>query len=140
MGERERKRERETPFSFHLFMHSMVASYIGPDWRLNLQPWRIGTGLSVYVASSIGFLIIFKGIRGMETKTLRTAVVGNGDTRVNSHAFLIAVGQKMPYRRRTGSWGHRETPLQTWMEFFSCRFLKETEKGFLNQCFRPHLS
>ena len=39
--ERERKREREREILFQLFMHSLVASCMCPDWRLNTQSWSI---------------------------------------------------------------------------------------------------
>ena len=32
--ERERERERDINLLFHLFMHSLVASYMCPDWKL----------------------------------------------------------------------------------------------------------
>ena len=39
--EREEGKERNINLLFHLFMHSLVASCMCPDWGLNLQPWRI---------------------------------------------------------------------------------------------------
>ena len=43
--ERERERERMNDLLFHLLMHSLAASCMCPDWRSNLQPWRIGMTL-----------------------------------------------------------------------------------------------
>ena len=41
--EKERERERERGINlFHLFMHSLVASCMCPDWGSNSQPWCIG--------------------------------------------------------------------------------------------------
>ena len=36
--EREEGKERETDLSFYLFVHSLVASCMCPDWRSHLQP------------------------------------------------------------------------------------------------------
>ena len=37
---REGRRERERNINlFHLFMHSLVESYICPEWGSNLQTW-----------------------------------------------------------------------------------------------------
>ena len=52
-GERESEREKERKkeyekmngLLFHLFMHSLVDSYMCPDQGLNLQHWHIGTML-----------------------------------------------------------------------------------------------
>ena len=50
-GEREREKERKKEYEkmngllFHLFMHSLVDSYMCPDQGLNLQHWHIGTML-----------------------------------------------------------------------------------------------
>ena len=41
-GGREREGERNNDLLFHLFMHSLVASYMYPDWRLNPQLWHTG--------------------------------------------------------------------------------------------------
>ena len=39
---REGERDRESVYLlFHLLKHSLVASYMCPDWRSNLQPWHI---------------------------------------------------------------------------------------------------
>ena len=49
--EREREKERKKEYEkmngllFHLFMHSLVDSYMCPDQGLNLQHWHIGTML-----------------------------------------------------------------------------------------------
>ena len=42
--EGEKARERNIDLFFHLFMYSLVASCMCPDWRLNLQPWCVRTG------------------------------------------------------------------------------------------------
>ena len=46
-GERETKREKEENIDqfLHLFMHSLVASYMCPDQTLKPQPWHIGRTL-----------------------------------------------------------------------------------------------
>ena len=43
LGTREegRERERNVDLLFHLLVHSLVASCMCPDQRLNLQPWHI---------------------------------------------------------------------------------------------------
>ena len=40
-----RERVRNIHLLFHLFMHSLIASCMCPDWRSNPQPWLIGTTL-----------------------------------------------------------------------------------------------
>ena len=35
-------RERETDLLLHLFIHSLVDSWMCPDWDSNPQPWQIG--------------------------------------------------------------------------------------------------
>ena len=42
-GERERERERDISLLSHIFMYSLVDSYMCPDQGSNLQPWRIWT-------------------------------------------------------------------------------------------------
>ena len=37
------KKERSIDCLFHLFMHSLVDSYVCPDWEFYPQPWCIGT-------------------------------------------------------------------------------------------------
>ena len=37
--------ERNTDVLFHLMIYPPVDSCMCPDWRLNLQPWCIGTTL-----------------------------------------------------------------------------------------------
>ena len=37
-----RERERNIDWLFHLFMHSLVASYMCPDWGSNWQPCVLG--------------------------------------------------------------------------------------------------
>ena len=44
-SEGEGERERNIDLLSHLFMHSLVASCMYPDQRLNLQPWPIRTTL-----------------------------------------------------------------------------------------------
>ena len=39
------EREKNTDLLFHLFMHSLVDSYMCPDQGSNPQPWYIGTML-----------------------------------------------------------------------------------------------
>ena len=34
--------EGEREILFYVFMHSLVDSFMFPEWVLNLQPWRIG--------------------------------------------------------------------------------------------------
>ena len=41
-GQRERVRERDTNLLSHLFVHSLVDSYMCPHQRWNLQPLQIG--------------------------------------------------------------------------------------------------
>ena len=41
--EGEREREREINLLFHLFMHSLVDSWICHDWGWNPKPWHIRT-------------------------------------------------------------------------------------------------
>ena len=38
----ERERERNISLLIQLFMHSLVASCMYPDWGPNPQPWHIG--------------------------------------------------------------------------------------------------
>ena len=40
-----RERERDIDLLFHLFMHSLVDSWMCPDWGLNPQPWGTGRTL-----------------------------------------------------------------------------------------------
>ena len=47
---REEGRDRETErgtsiLLFYLFMHSLIAPFMCPDWGLNPQPWRVGAML-----------------------------------------------------------------------------------------------
>ena len=41
--EREGQRKRNISLLFHLFMHSLIVSYMCLGWGLNLQPWHIRT-------------------------------------------------------------------------------------------------
>ena len=44
LGRKERG-ERDQSFDLvsHFLMHSLVASYMCPEWKLNLQPWHVRT-------------------------------------------------------------------------------------------------
>ena len=41
-GEGERERDRNINLLFHLFMNSLVAPCMCPDWGWNPQPWHMG--------------------------------------------------------------------------------------------------
>ena len=45
LAERGQGRERNIYLLLHLFMHSIVDSYMCPDWGWNPQTWCIGTTL-----------------------------------------------------------------------------------------------
>ena len=37
-----REKEEENNVIFYSFMHSLIDSYMCPDWGLNMQPWCMG--------------------------------------------------------------------------------------------------
>ena len=55
-GERERKRERDIDLLFHLFMHSLVDSYMCPDQKSNcnlgLSRWHLARALLLFLKNS----------------------------------------------------------------------------------------